>query len=461
MCARLRKKSSSGQNRQRRAGGRARYLCPRQAGGRCLPAQLAALRGRTMAGVRTRASKRRIDVEDTSRDARSKKRRIEAEDAPRDAKGKSKAKRKLDFGEGAERAACAPTSLPREIAEMVLWKLDATDLASLAAVDRGCRSLAANEHMWQLHVEHKWGAASALMKRAAALAGGWQQLYAAKSASDAYGGDWTIPSHFETEALLDELVEPAVTGDCDCLDVVFLLDGSGSVSHDDFVAMTGFVQGAARVLTGTRGTGGGGRSGGSGGADRPLVCPVQTAIVQFSNDTQVELELGPHDFDTIQEATVAMERMSGGTNIAQPLMLAQTMMEDESRHPASLAPSRAVVLLTGAPVRRARADDGGQPQRAAPVHARRREGCGLLPHARAGRRRGRGRRVRWPVVAASLLKPLPGRHATVLVPQEGARGAQVHAHEDVQVPGAQDARRRSLVTRRCAEWTNLACAPHP
>lgn len=299
-----------------------------------------------MAGVRTRASKRRIDVEDTSRDARSKKRRIEAEDAPRDAKGKSKAKRKLDFGEGAERAACAPTSLPREIAEMVLWKLDATDLASLAAVDRGCRSLAANEHMWQLHVEHKWGAASALMKRAAALAGGWQQLYAAKSASDAYGGDWTIPSHFETEALLDELVEPAVTGDCDCLDVVFLLDGSGSVSHDDFVAMTGFVQGAARVLTGTRGTGGGGRSGGSGGADRPLVCPVQTAIVQFSNDTQVELELGPHDFDTIQEATVAMERMSGGTNIAQPLMLAQTMMEDESRHPASLAPSRAVVLLT-------------------------------------------------------------------------------------------------------------------
>ena len=45
---------------------------------------------------------------------------------------------------------------------------------------------------------------------------------------------------------------------CDCLDVVFLLDGSGSVSHDDFVAMTGFVQGAARVLTGTRGTGGGG-----------------------------------------------------------------------------------------------------------------------------------------------------------------------------------------------------------
>ncbi len=46
---------------------------------------------------------------------------------------------------------------------------------------------------------------------------------------------------------------------------------------------------------------------------------MQLGVLQFSNDTRVEIELKAHDKTAFADAVARIERLNGGTNMLSPL----------------------------------------------------------------------------------------------------------------------------------------------
>ena len=72
------------------------------------------------------------------------------------------------------------------------------------------------------------------------LAGGWQGLYKAKHLAEKASAPWVEPCDFEVEAMLAHLASLRCSRTLE-ISVTFLVDGSGSVTQDDFAAMTAFM----------------------------------------------------------------------------------------------------------------------------------------------------------------------------------------------------------------------------
>lgn len=108
--------------------------------------------------------------------------------------------------------------------------------------------------------------------------------------------------------------------------VIFLVDGSGSVTEEDFSCMTSFIATAGEAFAGPL----------------PLETPdpegagqatpaCKFGIVQFSNEVRVELELtqvNGEDPGAFFSAVEGLQRMNGGTNIALAVQKAGQMMKD-------------------------------------------------------------------------------------------------------------------------------------
>ena len=105
--------------------------------------------------------------------------------------------------------------------------------------------------------------------------------------------------------------------------IIFLVDGSGSVTEQDFACMTDFMLTAAEQVLATAAT---------AAANGTSFAPVRVSIIQFSNEVRVELPPTPLD-DNIDQfaATIAeMQRINGGTNIAAAVQKAGQLTKDLS-----------------------------------------------------------------------------------------------------------------------------------
>lgn len=254
---------------------------------------------------------------------------------------------------------CHLLALPTELLERcTVNQQEFKTLSSIAQVCSSLRALAEDCDLWRREWERVYGEIGAVQQAAASKAGGWKALFAARHAALKEAEPWHKPCAFEVQASVDMLaaVPPRAAGkearaagaaqgvveaeasvpqeegqeEEEELCVVFLVDGSGSVTEEDFRVMTGFMLAAVRGLAG-------------GAAGQGAVPPLRSkvAVIQFSNDIRVEQ--GPVDVDVgaFEALMAGMARMNGGTNIALAVQKAGQLLK-----PLSATAHRVLVLLT-------------------------------------------------------------------------------------------------------------------
>lgn len=243
------------------------------------------------------------------------------------------------------------TQLPDEIVSMCYAPLPATDLVSLELVSRRMHSLvSADSVCWRKRASERWGnhANSALLNAAARHAGSWKALYSQKFPCELRHAPWLVPCDAETAAMLDlikgaptcpsPLVRAApktgapasspraVSGlrmeGAPRLSVVLLIDGSSSVTEEDFSAMKKFADALLASLGETHPT-------------------AALALVQFNQNPKVEAPLTPVSRGSLRHAISTLDQMMGSTDIAAPIRRAREMLEDEP-----VSSPKAIVLLT-------------------------------------------------------------------------------------------------------------------
>ncbi len=89
----------------------------------------------------------------------------------------------------------------------------------------------------QLFVE-RWGPVSPLQESARKLAGSWKNNFAAKYTAEMSALPWQKPSRFEVEASVLSFVAPLPSAAPTSTTVLFLVDGSGSVTEGAPACMT-------------------------------------------------------------------------------------------------------------------------------------------------------------------------------------------------------------------------------
>jgi uncharacterized protein YegL len=208
------------------------------------------------------------------------------------------------------------------LVNVLLPKLESGDLCKLAAVSQRFKSIAYTDSRWLELVQSKWGASTAILRKARELAGSWRMVYAAKLAAERDSLPWVKPSDYEIQASIEMLVEERP--ESQDVGVLFLVDGSGSVQEEDFSAMTSFIERAAVTF-------------------KESVPECKVGVVQFSNDVKVEVQPQPiMELDSFRSAITGMVRMNGGTNIATSIHKAGQLLKKN----LSADASRVVVLLT-------------------------------------------------------------------------------------------------------------------
>ncbi|KAG2453640.1 hypothetical protein HYH02_001853 [Chlamydomonas schloesseri] len=215
-------------------------------------------------------------------------------------------------------------SVPDDVlSATVLAQLDCPkDLARLASCSARFRMLAGCENLWRTLYCARWGEPGELTRRAATIAGGYRRLYGSKDVTEKAAAPWTKPCPEELRASVEKLAT-RLLGEEQQVNVVFLVDGSGSVNAEEFEAMLGFCVDASSQLA-------------------ESVPHLQVAVVQFSNDVRVEVALAPLELEGLRKTTREMVRMNGGTNVAVALTKAGQLLKRDSAPDAM----RHVVLLT-------------------------------------------------------------------------------------------------------------------
>lgn len=214
--------------------------------------------------------------------------------------------------------------LPDELVRQgVVAQLVAEDLGRLACVNRLFRSYVQSvEGVWRSQFVKNWGIkcdervrktqekdweeSNPLLERASELAGGWYKLFAMKHSVCSSERPWLLPAKAEVEAMMEDMGSNAMTGKEYM--AIFLLDGSGSVTGEDFSTMTGFLIPTIKKLDAM--------TGGTG----------KFAVLQFSNETRLEIPLCLASSENLDENIRGIKRMNGGTNIASPLRQVRTML---------------------------------------------------------------------------------------------------------------------------------------
>mmetsp|Transcript_3257 Transcript_3257/g.3652 ORF Transcript_3257/g.3652 Transcript_3257/m.3652 type:complete len:495 (+) Transcript_3257:168-1652(+) len=285
----------------------------------------------------------------------------------------------------------SPLLLPDEILLEVLELLNAKELCTLSLVCKRFSELCKLDRRWHVLFTAKYGAPSKLCWRAATVAGSWRELYKSKCLMDRAAAPWNKPTIHEIHALSLQITDAAFddnTSKPNCtfsgcsyssfgdpcapflpppasdvlgspsstvssspgsspgsvnssfpkdLVVLYLLDGSGSLSETDFNTMRTFVKTSASCIK-----------------DR---CPrAKIGVLQFT--TEVRVEVAPVDME-VKEMCMSvdrMPRMSGGTNLAAPIRQAETLLRDNVEPDAA----RAVVLLSDGIVETMHARDAAE-----------------------------------------------------------------------------------------------------
>jgi len=236
--------------------------------------------------------------------------------------------------------------------------LDALGFKDLCALSLVCRrfDLAVNQgsKRWRTLYRERWGEPCAITAEASKLAGGWSKFYKAKHVAEKESAPWIQPCEYELQAILNHLasfslgsfteeaaaVAPApaapatmapaasatspgqrtmISRSVPRIMVTFLVDGSGSVTEEDFSTMTTFMSKAvATVNAHTEGR-------------------AKFGVIQFSNEVKVELGLGQITSQAFDAFANGMSRMNGGTNIALALSKACSTIASSSSSSGSSA----------------------------------------------------------------------------------------------------------------------------
>eukprot|EP00898_Chlorokybus_atmophyticus_P005802 jgi/Chlat1/6222/Chrsp44S05811 len=219
---------------------------------------------------------------------------------------------------------CDLLGLPTELLTTLLDNMEVKDLAATAQACTRLRTLASADRHWQALFIKRWGSITPTLEVAATLAGSWQQLYAAKHIAERDSAPWITPSRHEVDAVVERMKGPKCeTGSQAELVVIFLVDGSGSVTEEDFSTMTRFLKQAVESIKVTHEL-------------------AKVGVIQFSNE--VRIELAPRNITPAEFAQVVdeMARMNGGTNIASPIRKAEKLLREGIPYNAT----RVIALLT-------------------------------------------------------------------------------------------------------------------
>ncbi|GJD12791.1 hypothetical protein Gasu2_68620 [Galdieria sulphuraria] len=239
--------------------------------------------------------------------------------------------------------------LPDEIISSLLGHLDAKDLISLEFVSKRFRDIVRSESgQWRSIVQRRWSSSAnaEILETASLLAGGWKRLYMEKHLSEIRRAPWIVPSKSELEAMLeiiksdcslfphgspvgvyqtndmhifsnqacvanhDKLATTIYMDDSPTsaisdssfppLCIAILIDGSSSVTEEDFIAMKEFCRALLASLR--------------------LTHPSsQACIIQFNQYPRVEVGLADVSKPGIMDTVERLEQMMGSTDIAAPI----------------------------------------------------------------------------------------------------------------------------------------------
>lgn len=241
------------------------------------------------------------------------------------------------------------SSLPDELLSMCYSSLGAPDLVALELVSHRMRNLVtADDVAWRACSEQAWGKTHNihLMAMAAEAAGGWKQLYADKKLVDVSNAPWSVPSRHEVSAII-ELIKGSATDSTlkgvesesfaassprsviagpavedNTLSVVLLVDGSSSVTEDDFRAQRNFCTQLVDSLRETHRN-------------------ASVAVLQFNQYPKIHSGLTDVHQPAILEAIDGMNQMMGSTDIAAPIRRARQMLAEDGS-----PGKKAIVLIT-------------------------------------------------------------------------------------------------------------------
>ncbi len=236
--------------------------------------------------------------------------------------------------------------LPDEIISMCYAQLPVKDLVALEMVSRRMHTLVRSDNVcWSRCSLERWGdrISTAFLNAAATHAGGWKSLYAQKHPCEMAHIPWDVPCAAETEAMLElikgfprtitsmkvapETGSPRAISALEMavprsLSVVLLIDGSSSVTEEDFKAMKEFASSLAASLAATH-------------DDAAL------ALVQFNQHPKVEAPLTPVARGSLRHAIAALDQMMGSTDISAPIRRAREMLSEEARET-----EKVIILMT-------------------------------------------------------------------------------------------------------------------
>mmetsp|Transcript_39744 Transcript_39744/g.158130 ORF Transcript_39744/g.158130 Transcript_39744/m.158130 type:complete len:380 (-) Transcript_39744:2413-3552(-) len=202
-----------------------------------------------------------------------------------------------------------------------------------------------NNNLWKDKVKLRWGmqANNSLLEASSVLAGGWKNLYAQKHVSEKRNKPWVVPSDPEIEAILelvrgdsslDRVGSPISLSPTSSvmsemaparglkrgLTVLLLLDGSSSVTREDFDAMKSFTR---KLIDNLR-------------ERRP---DSAVGLIQFNQSPRTIIPICDISED-IPERVDKMQQLMGSTDIAAPIKTAHELLTEDGNFGGD-----AVVLL--------------------------------------------------------------------------------------------------------------------
>eukprot|EP00190_Bangiopsis_sp_CCMP1999_P001130 CAMPEP_0198737002 /NCGR_PEP_ID=MMETSP1475-20131203/67645_1 /TAXON_ID= ORGANISM="Unidentified sp., Strain CCMP1999" /NCGR_SAMPLE_ID=MMETSP1475 /ASSEMBLY_ACC=CAM_ASM_001111 /LENGTH=369 /DNA_ID=CAMNT_0044500857 /DNA_START=448 /DNA_END=1557 /DNA_ORIENTATION=+ len=245
--------------------------------------------------------------------------------------------------------------LPDDIICLCLVNLTAKDLVHVEMLSKRLREVIyMNPNLWQDMVRQRWGlsANSTLLESAARYAGGWKNLYSEKHLSEKKDKQWVTPTKYEIEAMLEvirggnnastapsspqsphsghglsgsptSVMMPDSLGGRRkrSLTVLVLLDGSSSVTRDDFETMKGFTCALITSLCKYRSDAG-------------------VGVIQFNQSPRTMVPITNVRDDSIASRVNKMTQLNGSTDIAAPIRSSYELLREDGNFGGD-----AVVLL--------------------------------------------------------------------------------------------------------------------
>eukprot|EP00186_Timspurckia_oligopyrenoides_P004844 CAMPEP_0182445284 /NCGR_PEP_ID=MMETSP1172-20130603/3456_1 /TAXON_ID=708627 /ORGANISM="Timspurckia oligopyrenoides, Strain CCMP3278" /LENGTH=380 /DNA_ID=CAMNT_0024641021 /DNA_START=164 /DNA_END=1306 /DNA_ORIENTATION=+ len=267
------------------------------------------------------------------------------------------------------------SKLPDELISCCLSGLSASDMACLESVNQRMRYVVQNDSArWREVVLERWGneLSRDILDASSTLAGSWKRLFSEKMMVDKANLPWRIPCSSEMDALLDaiqnrpqkttqmerngmKVLKPqtmknnsgaypfsqspvSIMQDSNMMNdsveesdsntgkeyeiaVMVLIDGSSSVTEDDFRAMRRFARSTVCSLN---------------------LCERNAAfgVIQFNQIPRVELALSDITSEKVLETVDKLEQMMGSTDIAAPVKRAVQLLAEVQAH------DKVMILLT-------------------------------------------------------------------------------------------------------------------